>query len=68
VKSDEARALYTWLTIRRCAEQIDMCTEYIRLEIKAGRLPASKFGSVWRITPDDWQAWLREHKHEVRAA
>jgi excisionase family DNA binding protein len=66
VKSDDARALYTWLTVRRCAEQLEMSTEYIRQEIRAGRLPASKFGVFYRIHPDDWQAWLREHR--IKAA
>jgi len=70
VKPDVASALYTWLSPQRCAAEIGMSEEFVRQEIREGRLPASDFGRGrtprYRVRPEDWTTFLRER--ELRRA
>lgn len=64
--SDSAR----YLTPQRCADALEMSDEFIRGEIKGGRLPAivlkrSSGRSVYRIDPDDFTAYVARHWQRV---
>jgi excisionase family DNA binding protein len=44
---------HEYLTTREAAERLGVTRERVYALIKAGRLPAEKFGPVWMILEDD---------------
>jgi excisionase family DNA binding protein len=63
-----------WLTTGQCAERIGLTDEYIRGEIKDGRLPAREHryatsGRVrYRIEPEDFDAYVERHWPKLKAS
>jgi excisionase family DNA binding protein len=59
----------TWLTVIDAAKYINATgTEIIRAAIKAGELPACRYGkSEIRLTTEDVDNWLKSQPWEPRA-
>lgn len=50
------------LTVTQAATLAACNRSYIKAEIAAGRLPASKIGSQWIIAAADFEAWMANPK------
>jgi len=44
----EANAAYTWVTTTELAKRHKVTTKTIRLMARTGRIPAIRYGTVWR--------------------
>jgi excisionase family DNA binding protein len=58
-KAKEAKA--RWYTPQQIATQMGVTPHAIRLAIREGRLPATKHGRTWRITPAEYKNYRHTH-------
>jgi len=50
------------LTVNEVADRVGLHMETIRRYIREGKLPASKFGRVWRVAEEDLKVFIEERK------
>jgi len=50
------------LTVQEIAERLELHPHTIRRYIWGGKLPAAKFGRVWRVSEEDLRAFIEERK------
>ena len=48
-----------WLTIQQASELSGYHAEYLRIIVRAGKLDAHKFGSVWAISRKSLLSYLK---------
>lgn len=46
------------MDIKSASRKLGMSSWWIRLQLKAGRIPAYKLGGVWRFDEAELDAWL----------
>ena len=51
-----------WLTVADICEYMDVSTFVVTSVLRSGELPAVKFGREWRVSKDDFVAWLNEQR------
>lgn len=56
------------ISAREAAARAECNVSYIRAEIAAGRLRATKPGTEWVIDEADFAAWLRNPRRGTRSA
>lgn len=50
------------MSINDIAKMVKRTNEYVRLEIKAGRLKAQKIGRDWVIQEEDYKTWQKRRR------
>lgn len=50
------------LTVNEVAERLGLHAHTIRRYIREGKIPAAKFGRVWRVDEEDLRAFIEEQK------
>ncbi|TKJ45374.1 hypothetical protein CEE35_04245 [Candidatus Aerophobetes bacterium Ae_b3b] len=56
----------TVLTLKEVAQRLKLHPNTLRRYAKQGKLPAMKFGRVWRIEEEDLKDFMRAMKQEVK--
>ena len=56
----------TVLTLKEVAERLKLHPNTLRRYAKEGKLPAMKFGRVWRIEEEDLKEFMRAMKQRVK--
>lgn len=56
------------LSVRDAAARAGVTERYVRADIAAGRLAATKVGRDWLIEPRAFSAWLRNPRRGTRSA
>jgi excisionase family DNA binding protein len=51
-----------WLTVRQTAELSGYSDQYIRRQIRKGKIVARKFGPVWQVSKSSFLEYLKEAK------
>ena len=51
-----------WLSVADICEYMDVSTFVVTSVLRSGELPAVKFGREWRVSRDDFEAWLNEQR------
>lgn len=46
------------LSIRQCADRLNLSTVTVRRMVGEGTLPGSKIGGVWRVEPSDLETCI----------
>lgn len=56
----------TVLTLKEIAERLKLHPNTLRRYIKEGKLPAMKFGRVWRVEEEDLKEFMRANKQGAK--
>lgn len=56
----------TVLTLKEIAEKLKLHPNTLRRYIKEGKLPAMKFGRVWRVEEEDLKEFMRANKQGAK--
>jgi excisionase family DNA binding protein len=52
------------LTPQQVAERLQVQVQTVVRWLRSGQLKGAKFGRIWRVTEEDLQAFILEHKAE----
>jgi len=47
-----------WLSVADICEYMDVSTFVVTSVLRSGELPAVKFGREWRVSKEDFEAWI----------
>jgi excisionase family DNA binding protein len=61
-------AVPSLLEVFHVARRLSASEEFVRREIRAGRLPAVRLGARWRVDPLDLEAYIDARRVAARAA
>jgi excisionase family DNA binding protein len=50
------------LTPQQVAERLQVQVQTVVRWLRSGQLKGAKFGRLWRVTEEDLQAFIREHR------
>lgn len=51
-----------WLSVADICEYMDVSTFVVTSVLRSGELPAVKFGREWRVSKEDFEAWINEQR------
>jgi excisionase family DNA binding protein len=51
-----------WLTVADICEYMDVSTFVVTSVLRSGELPAVKFGREWRVSKEDFEAWINQQR------
>ena len=56
-----------WLSVADICEYMDVSAFVVTSQLRAGGLPAVKFGREWRVARQDFEDWINEQRatHEA---
>lgn len=57
-----------WLSVADICEYMDVSAFVVTSQLRAGGLPAVKFGREWRIARQDFEDWINDQRAENGAA
>ena len=60
--SDGENSVMALLTVQEVPEQLKLHPATVRDYIRTGKIPAAKFGRVWRVSEEDLRAFIEERK------
>lgn len=55
-----------FLTVKEVAKELRLHEETVKQMLRAGQMPGYKFGNVWRIDKDEYEAWLKQRRNQYR--
>lgn len=64
----QARQIEPLITADQAAEILGMGVEWVRVEARARRLPAYKWGKYWKFSEAELRDWIRAHAEGPRIA
>ena len=53
-----------WLSVADICEYMDVSTFVVTTQLRAGAVPAVKFGREWRVARQDFEDWLNAQRME----
>ena len=53
-----------WLSVADICEYMGVSPFVVTSQLRAGNLPAVKFGREWRVARQDFEEWLNEQRME----
>jgi excisionase family DNA binding protein len=53
-----------WLSVADICEYMDVSAFVVTNQLRAGGLPAVKFGREWRVARQDFEDWINEQRAE----
>ena len=56
-----------WLSVADICEYMDVSTFVVTSVLRSGELPAVKFGREWRVSKEDFEAWINSQRTTVRS-
>jgi excisionase family DNA binding protein len=57
-----------WLSVADICEYMDVSAFVVTNQLRAGGLPAVKFGREWRVARQDFEDWINQQRAESAAA
>ena len=57
-----------WLSVADICEYMDVSTFVVTSVLRSGELPAVKFGRGWRVSREDFEAWINDQRRSRPAA
>jgi excisionase family DNA binding protein len=57
-----------WLSVADICEYMDVSAFVVTSQLRAGGLPAVKFGREWRIARQDFEDWINTQRAESEAS
>jgi excisionase family DNA binding protein len=52
------------LTPQQVAERLQVQVQTVVRWLRSGQLKGAKFGRIWRVTEEDLQAFIQEHRQQ----
>ncbi|MDX2342981.1 MAG: helix-turn-helix domain-containing protein [Acidimicrobiia bacterium] len=56
-----------WLTVADICEYMDVSAFVVTGQLRAGGLPAVKFGREWRVARLDFEDWINDQRDPARS-
>ena len=57
-----------WLSVADICEYMDVSAFVVTNQLRAGGLPAVKFGREWRVARQDFEDWINEQRADRAAS
>ena len=54
-----------WLTVADICEYMDVSPFVVTSQLRAGGLPAVKFGREWRVARQDFEDWINTQREQT---